>query len=90
MTAAPSSPRPRVIRVGVVGCGEVAQVSKARVQRGISAVDLTQHGVAVQTTHLLTLQLLSDLYRVTALCDLSPTLLNHCGRKYSIERCYSD
>ncbi|GAA6025563.1 hypothetical protein JCM8202_001243 [Rhodotorula sphaerocarpa] len=57
----------KVLQVGVVGCGEVAQ-----------------------TTHLPTLQLLSAWFRVAAVCDLSPTLVDHCARKFSVERTYSD
>ncbi|GAA6006149.1 hypothetical protein JCM10207_000540 [Rhodosporidiobolus poonsookiae] len=56
-----------VLRVGIVGCGEVAQ-----------------------TTHLPTLQLLSHLYKVTALCDVSPSFLNHCATKFGITSTYSD
>ncbi|BGP29458.1 hypothetical protein JCM10296v2_001197 [Rhodotorula toruloides] len=56
-----------VLRIGIVGCGEVAQ-----------------------TTHLPTLALLSHLYKVTALCDVSPGLLQHCATKVGIEKTYSD
>ncbi|BGO97162.1 GFO_IDH_MocA domain-containing protein [Rhodotorula toruloides] len=56
-----------VLRVGIVGCGEVAQ-----------------------TTHLPTLALLSHLYKVTALCDVSPGLLQHCATKFGIEKTYND
>ncbi|TNY19796.1 hypothetical protein DMC30DRAFT_353342 [Rhodotorula diobovata] len=56
-----------VIRVGIVGCGEVAQ-----------------------TTHLPTLALLSHLFRVTALCDVSPGFLKHCAKKFGIRNTYSD
>ncbi|GAA5872828.1 hypothetical protein JCM3774_006342 [Rhodotorula dairenensis] len=57
----------RILRVGVVGCGEVAQV-----------------------VHLPTLQLLHDRFKVVALCDVSPALLDHCGRKFGVQRHYSD
>ncbi|GAA5954600.1 hypothetical protein JCM8115_004638 [Rhodotorula mucilaginosa] len=57
----------RILRVGVVGCGEVAQV-----------------------VHLPTLLLLHDRFKVVALCDVSPTLLEHCGGKFGIKRHYSD
>ncbi|GAA5973346.1 hypothetical protein JCM11641_003085 [Rhodosporidiobolus odoratus] len=57
----------QVIRVGIVGCGEVAQ-----------------------TVHLPTFQLLSHLFKVTALCDVSPSFLKHSAIKFGIERTYSD
>ncbi|BGP19001.1 hypothetical protein JCM10213_009290 [Rhodosporidiobolus nylandii] len=56
----------RIVRVGIVGCGEVAQ-----------------------TVHLPTFQLLSHLFKVTALCDVSPSFLKHCATKFGIERTYS-
>ncbi|BGO88959.1 hypothetical protein NBRC10512_005713 [Rhodotorula toruloides] len=56
-----------VLRIGIVGCGEVAQ-----------------------TTHLPTLALLSHLYKVTALCDVSPGLLQHCATKFGTEKTYSN
>jgi len=51
----------KIIRVGVVGAGEVAQ-----------------------TTHLPTLGLLSHLFKVVALCDVSRQLLDHCGMKFHL------
>ncbi|TEB22477.1 NAD-P-binding protein [Coprinellus micaceus] len=51
----------KIIRVGVVGAGEVAQ-----------------------TTHLPTLGLLSHLFQVVALCDVSPKQLDHCASKFHI------
>ncbi|GAA5998050.1 Gfo/Idh/MocA family oxidoreductase [Rhodotorula paludigena] len=57
----------KIIRVGIAGCGEVAQ-----------------------TTHLPTFALLSHLYEVTALCDVSPGFLDHCATKFGIEKKYSD
>ncbi|KAF5325786.1 hypothetical protein D9611_000991 [Ephemerocybe angulata] len=53
----------RVIRVGIIGAGEVAQ-----------------------TTHLPTLGLLSHLYKVIALCDVSQKLLDHCADKFHIAK----
>ncbi|GAA5989634.1 hypothetical protein JCM10908_000562 [Rhodotorula pacifica] len=57
----------QVVKVGVVGCGEVAQA-----------------------VHLPTLSLLHEQFKAVALCDVSPTLLDHCGRKFGIEQQYSD
>jgi predicted dehydrogenase len=51
------------IRVGVIGCGEAAQV-----------------------LHLPTLSQLSDRFEVTALCDVSATVLNGVGDLWGIER----
>ncbi|KAJ2918566.1 hypothetical protein MD484_g1906, partial [Candolleomyces efflorescens] len=53
----------QIIRVGIVGAGEVAQ-----------------------TTHLPTLGLLSHLYKVVALCDVSRNLLEHCGAKFHLSK----
>lgn len=52
------------IRVGVVGCGEIAQIS--------------------HIPYLMEL----PYYEVSALCDLSPTVVNEVGEKYNIQnRC---
>ncbi|KAG8725321.1 hypothetical protein FRC09_002203 [Ceratobasidium sp. 395] len=51
----------RVIRVGIIGAGSVAQI-----------------------IHLPTLQLMSDKYKVTALCDVSRQALDHCGSKFGL------
>src|SRR3954453_14679779 len=55
------STRHRRIRVGVVGCGEVAQI-----------------------IHLPTLSQLADRFEVTALCDVSPTVLHGVGDAWGI------
>jgi predicted dehydrogenase len=55
------------IRVGVIGCGEAAQI-----------------------LHLPTLSQLSDRFEVTALCDVSPTVLDGVGDLWGIERRVSD
>ncbi|KAJ3546737.1 hypothetical protein NMY22_g1936 [Coprinellus aureogranulatus] len=59
----------KILRVGVVGAGEVAQV-----------------------THLPTLGLLSHLFKVVALCDVSQKQLDHCAVKFHIakEDLYTD
>ncbi|GAA5885083.1 hypothetical protein JCM6882_007221 [Rhodosporidiobolus microsporus] len=56
----------KIIRVGIVGVGEIAQ-----------------------TTHLPTFQLLSHLYKVTALCDVSPSFLKHGATKFGIQKTYT-
>ncbi|MEY7971413.1 Gfo/Idh/MocA family protein [Saccharomonospora xinjiangensis] len=57
------------IRVGVVGCGAVAQIM-----------------------HLPYLRTLSELFELTALCDLSPGLLDRLGPRYGVppERRFTD
>lgn len=49
---------PRVLRVGIIGCGEVSQ-----------------------TVHVPTLGFLSQLYKITYLCDVSPQALSHSAAK---------
>jgi predicted dehydrogenase len=55
------------IRVGVIGCGEAAQV-----------------------LHLPTLTQLSDRFQVTALCDVSATVLDGVGDRWGIPRRVAD
>ncbi|WP_029074824.1 Gfo/Idh/MocA family protein [Kaistia adipata] len=55
------------IRVGIVGCGEVAQV-----------------------IHLPALRDLADLFRVTALCDVSPSVLETVGGQWPEAGRYAD
>jgi predicted dehydrogenase len=57
----------KLIRVGVVGCGEVAQI-----------------------IHLPTLRDLSDLFEVTALCDISRAVLERVGAQWPSARQYAD
>ena len=58
---------PKAIRVGVVGCGEVAQV-----------------------IHLPTLRDLSELFEVSALCDVSGPVLECVGDQWPSARRYLD
>lgn len=51
----------QILRVGVIGAGEVAQ-----------------------TIHLPTLSLLTHLYTVVAICDVSPKTVEHCKTKFNI------
>jgi predicted dehydrogenase len=55
------------LRVGVIGCGLIAQVM-----------------------HLPYLCELSDLYEVSALCDLSEMARSACARRFSVERTFRD
>ena len=57
----PSAPANRKIRVGIVGCGEVAQIM-----------------------HWPSLFQLADRFEVTALCDVSPLILEELGRLWNI------
>ncbi|KAF1850047.1 NAD(P)-binding protein [Cucurbitaria berberidis CBS 394.84] len=58
--------RPQILRVGIIGAGEVAQC-----------------------VHLPTLALLSHLYTVTAICDISQESVAHCSTKFNVPRTYS-
>ncbi len=51
----------QVVRVGIIGLGEVAQI-----------------------IHLPILQALDDRFLVTAICDISPTLLSAMGERYRV------
>src|SRR5438105_2641794 len=55
------------IRVGIVGCGEVAQI-----------------------IHIPALQELRDLYAITALCDVSPSVLAAVGTRCPGARLFGD
>jgi predicted dehydrogenase len=57
------------LRVGVIGCGTVAQIM-----------------------HLPYLRSLPDLYKIAAICDLSPSMLHHIGEQYGVpdDRRYTD
>lgn len=58
---------PRVLRVGIIGAGEVAQV-----------------------IHLPTLSLLSHLFNVVAICDVSQNAATHCANKFHIPKVTTD
>lgn len=55
------------LRVGVVGCGVIAQVM-----------------------HLHYLRELRDHFEISAICDISPTVLDQIGREYGVERRFID
>jgi predicted dehydrogenase len=55
------------LRVGIVGCGEVAQI-----------------------VHLPSLYRLADKFRVTALCDVSRTVLDGVGDAWGVAKRYTD
>jgi len=55
------------IRVGVIGCGTIAQIM-----------------------HLPYLRQLNDLFEISALCDVSPRVLDAMGEYYAVERRYTD
>jgi len=54
-------------RIGVIGCGLIAQVM-----------------------HLPYLAELSDRYEISAMCDLSPEVVNACGERYRVSSRYVD
>lgn len=58
---------PKILNVGIIGLGEVAQV-----------------------IHLPVLESLPQYYRITALCDISPKMVQHIGEKYRVNRLYTD
>lgn len=47
-------------------------------------------GEAAQVIHLPTLQLLSHLYTVSAVCDVSPKTVAHCAAKFHIPKASTD
>ncbi|GAA5829070.1 hypothetical protein JCM11251_004114 [Rhodosporidiobolus azoricus] len=47
-------------------------------------------GEVAQTTHLPTFQLLSHLFKVTALMDVSPSFLQHASEKFNVPTTYSN
>ena len=55
----------KILRVGIIGIGEVAQ-----------------------SIHLPTLALLSHLFTVVAICDISADALVHCSQKFHVPRIY--
>lgn len=57
----------RILNVGLIGLGEVAQV-----------------------IHLPVLQALPEYYRIAAICDISPMLVQHIGQQYGVENQYTD
>lgn len=53
-------------------------------------VGLIGSGMVAQIMHLPHLAELDDLYEVRALCDASPTVLEHCGRAYGVPLLFTD
>jgi len=53
-------------------------------------VGLIGLGEVAQIIHLPILQSLSDRYEIAALCDISPSLLDHMGRLYRVPNLYTD
>jgi predicted dehydrogenase len=47
-------------------------------------------GEVAQIIHLPILEALPELYRISALCDISPKLLEAVGDRYSVERLFTD
>src|SRR4051794_8182098 len=47
-------------------------------------------GEVAQVVHLPILESMPDLYQLTAVCDLSPTLRTRLGDRYSVDRRYDD
>ncbi|QHT60179.1 Gfo/Idh/MocA family oxidoreductase [Paenibacillus lycopersici] len=47
-------------------------------------------GEVAQVVHLPVLQSLPELYRVAALCDISPKLVQHLGAQYGVDKLYTD
>lgn len=66
-----------IVRVGIIGCGEIAQVSLT--QWGCQVcLDLIND---VKVSHISTFTFLSDYFQVTYLCDISTDALEHCQRR---------
>jgi len=53
-------------------------------------VGLIGLGEVAQIIHLPVLASLQDRYRIAALCDISPGLVQHIGRQYRVDRLYTD
>jgi predicted dehydrogenase len=53
-------------------------------------VGLIGLGEVAQITHLPILEQLSDRYEITALCDISPSLVEWAGHKYRVTNLYTD
>ena len=47
-------------------------------------------GLIAQIMHLPYLKELDDLFEVRALCDGSRIVLDHCGRRYGVDRLFTD
>ncbi|MBW7455448.1 Gfo/Idh/MocA family protein [Paenibacillus sepulcri] len=58
--------------------------------RKILNVGLIGLGEVAQVIHLPVLESLPDYFRITALCDISPRLLEHLGHRYGVENLYTD
>jgi predicted dehydrogenase len=65
----------RIVRVGVIGCGEIAQVSQ------LNSKNHTHDLIDPKVAHIPTFNLLSDYFQITYLCDISMNALEHCKRK---------
>ncbi|MDG0812766.1 Gfo/Idh/MocA family protein [Cohnella rhizosphaerae] len=57
----------KVLKIGLIGLGEVAQV-----------------------IHLPVLELYPECFRISAICDISPKLVESIGRKYRVDNLYTD
>ncbi|CAM3377763.1 Gfo/Idh/MocA family oxidoreductase [Paenibacillus lupini] len=59
-------------------------------QNHVLNVGIIGLGEVAQVIHLPVLQSLPQHYRITALCDVSPKLLQHLGEQYRVENLYTD
>jgi len=60
-------------------------VSRRRLRVGVIGT-----GLVAQIMHLPYLSELHDDFELAALCDSSPTVLDHCGRRFGVERLFTD
>lgn len=65
----------RAFRLGVIGCGEIAQV---RMAHSSSYATVSSE---YQVAHIPMLNLMSELFQVTYLCDVSEKALEHCASR---------
>jgi len=62
-------------------------VSSARARLRVGVIGT---GLVAQVMHLPYLCELDDLFEVRALCDSSPSVLEHCGRRFGLDRLFTD
>ncbi|KAI5478014.1 hypothetical protein MNV49_005706 [Pseudohyphozyma bogoriensis] len=65
-------------------------LASSRPKGTILRVGIAGAGEVAQAVHLPTLRLLSHLYKVVAICDVSQQSLAHCAEKFNIAKTFTD